>query len=146
MSVRALTWAFDQPISGNEKVVLLCLADHFSDETSQCWPSISRLIQRSHVSKSTVLRCISLLEKDGYITVENRTRENGSKTSNLYKLNFDRVSQEVSGGVNLKPPPSVTVDTTPSVTADTSRTVIKNRKKEPSSISFDADFEEFWAA
>jgi ABC-type oligopeptide transport system ATPase subunit len=155
MSVKALTWAFEQPLAGNMKVVLLCLADHFNDKEEQCWPSINRLVERSCVSKSTVLRCLTSLEETGYIVVENRVRENGSKTSNWYRLNFDRVSQDVSGGVNLTPAtpsvtadttPSVTGDTTPSVTVDTTRTVIKNRKKEPLDISSDAEFDEFWAA
>ena len=168
MSVRAMSWAFDQPLAPTSKIVLLSLADH-ADDTGRCWPSISRLAQRATVSKSTVIRCLAALERAGFIGAEKRTRENGGLTSNLYRLRFNRVAQDVSpcvtddqddpASVNLilppeevgfDTPPSVTADTPPSVTADTSnRTAIKNHQKEPS-LSADAewevDFEEFWAA
>lgn len=167
MSVKALTWAFDQPIAGNEKVVLLALADH-ANEHGVCWPSISLLMQRAHVGERTVQRAIQSLEDAGFITRERRQRENGGDTSNLYRLMFQKVSQCVSecisvdqrgsGGVNLAPPSvegGVTQTGGEGVTGDGGegvtqtapiRTVRKNRHKEPSNISFDLEFEEFWAA
>jgi hypothetical protein len=167
MSVKALTWAFDQPIAGNGKVVLLALADH-ANERGICWPSISLLMQRAHVGERTVQRVIQSLEDAGFITRERRQRENGGDTSNLYRLMLDKVSQGVSacasvdqrgsGGVNLAPPPveeGVTQTGGEGVTGTGGegvtqtapiRTVIKNRQIEPPNILYDAAFEEFWAA
>lgn len=166
MSVKALTWAFDQPISATDKVVLLALADHAND-LGECWPSVSLLMQRACVGERTVQRALQSLEESGFIVRERRRRENGSDTSNLYRLMFTKVSQGVSaeisvdqrgsGGVNLAPHPKgegVTGTGGEGVIQtggegglhDTPRTVIKNRKKETSSISLDAAFEEFWAA
>lgn len=168
MSVKALTWAFDQPISATDKVVLLALADHASDR-GECWPSVSLLMQRAYVGERTVQRALQSLEDGGFIIRERRQRENGSDTSNLYRLMLTKVSQGVSaevsvdqrksGGVNLAPHPKsggegVTGTGGEGVTQtggegglhDTPRTVIKNHQEEPSSISSDADFEEFWAA
>ena len=165
MSVKALTWAFEQPISATEKVVLLALADH-ANEHGLCWPSISLLVQRAHVGERTVQRAIQALEDGGFITRERRQRENGSDTSNLYRLCLNvaqggqawtSVDQRGSGGVNLAPHPVGGVTQTGGEGViqtggedglhDTPRTVIKNRKKEPSKdISVDSDFEEFWAA
>jgi hypothetical protein len=153
MSVKALTWAFEQPISATEKVVLLALADH-ANESGLCWPSIAVLVQRAHVGERTVQRALQSLEDGGFIARERRQRENGSDTSNLYRLMFDRVSQRVSGGVNLAPHGGVTqtggegVTGTggEGVTQTVPRTVSKNHQKEPSDISADAEFDIFWAA
>lgn len=163
MSVKALTWAFEQPVSATEKVVLLALADH-ADNSGLCWPSIALLMQRAHVGERTVQRAVQSLEQGGFLVRERRHRENGSDTSNLYRLRLDRVSQgvsgsvkksqETSGGVNLAPHRGVTqtggggVMQTggEGVTQTVPRTVIKNRKKEPPTILAEAEFEAFWAA
>lgn len=160
MSVKALTWAFDQPISATDKVVLLALADH-ANENAVCWPSIALLVQRAHVGERTVQRALQSLEDGGFIFRERRQRENGSDTSNLYRLNMDgrqRTPAEAGGhqrGVNLAPPnvrggviqtggEGVTQTGGEDGLHDTPRTVIKNHHIEPSNIS--SDFEEFWAA
>lgn len=167
MSVKALTWAFDQPISATDKVVLLALADHANDR-GECWPSVSLLMQRAYVGERTVQRALQSLEDGGFIVRERRQRENGSDTSNLYRLIFTKVSHGVSagvsgdqcgsGGVNLAPHPKkggVTGTGGEGVTQtggegglhDTPRTIIKNPHKEPPiNISADAEFAEFWAA
>ena len=164
MSVKALTWAFEQPVNATEKVVLLALADH-ADEHGVCWPSISLLVKRAHVGERTVQRAIQSLEDNGFVIRERRVRENGSDTSNLYRLMLSKVSQSVSAeisvdqrgsrGVKLAPHEGgVTQTGGEGVTQtggedgldDTPRTIIKNRQKEPSDISYDEGFAEFWAA
>jgi len=167
MSVKSLTWAFEQPISATEKVVLLALADH-ANEHGMCWPSVSLLMQRAHVGERTVQRAIQSLEDGGFIVRERRKRENGSDTSNLYRLCFERVSQGMSAGISVDKRGSGGAKLTPHTQGegvmqtggegvtqtggegglhDTPRTVIKNRNKEPSNILVDdAEFDEFWAA
>jgi hypothetical protein len=132
-------------------------------------------MQRAYVGERTVQRALQSLEDSGFIARERRQRENGSDTSNLYRLMLTKVSQgvsaEISGeqrrswGVNLAPHPKkegvtqtggegVTQTGGEGVTQtggegglhDTPRTVRKNHKKEPSYISVDADFDAFWAA
>ena len=51
-----------------------------------CWPSIRTIAEDIGMSKSTVKRGIADLAKQGFIRVENRYRENGGKTSNLYRM------------------------------------------------------------
>ncbi|WP_277239666.1 helix-turn-helix domain-containing protein [Merdimonas faecis] len=51
-----------------------------------CWPSIRTIAEDIGMSKSTVKRGIADLAKQGFIRVENRYRENGGKTSNLYRI------------------------------------------------------------
>lgn len=163
MSVRALTWAFDQPIFANEKVVLLSLADHAND-CGECWPSINRLAQRARVSVRTVQRCLAELEDAKLIIRETRNDLNGRSTSNMYRLCMSeqvRMPAEASGGqrkeegVNLAPCDDDAGDRGEGVKGDgvegvnnvtLIRTVIKNPQKETSSISSNPEFEEFWAA
>lgn len=162
MSVKAITWAFDRPVSATEKVVLLALADH-ADEHGMCWPSISLLVKRAHVGERTVQRALQSLEDGGFIARERRQRENGSDTSNLYLLNMDGSQRKptdtsvTKGGVNLAPHAvhggviqtggeGVTQTGGEGGLHDTPRTIIKNRNIEPPSISADAEFAAFWAA
>ncbi len=57
-----------------------------SGEKGYCWPSIATIAKDIGMSKSTVKRAINDLEKQNYIQKENRNRENGGKTSNLYRI------------------------------------------------------------
>ena len=52
----------------------------------ECWPGIKTIAVDLGLSKSTVKRAISDLEKHGYIEKEYRYRDNGSLTSNLYRV------------------------------------------------------------
>lgn len=51
-----------------------------------CWPSIRTIAEDIGMSKSTVKRGLADLARQGFIQVEKRCRENGGKTSNLYRI------------------------------------------------------------
>ena len=55
-----------------------------------CWPSIKTIARDLHLSPRTVQRALNDLEHAGYIRRENRYRENGSRTSNLYVITDDK--------------------------------------------------------
>lgn len=103
------------------RYVLLILADH-SDPAGFCFPGIPLLCGETQQSRSTVIRALRALEEDGLIRKVNRTRENGSSTSNLYRLNLDLIrsrrrpsrSAEVS---ELAAQWSLLTDTPPDVSA-----------------------------
>lgn len=162
MSFPATAWAFEQPVSVTEKVVLLNLASH-ADECGVCWPSIKRLVRQTNVSESTIHRTLKSLAAKGLIVTQERRGENGRSRSNRYILNMDihvsvynnregvRLTPCISTGVTGDRGEGVTADTREGVTADTPiRTIIKNRQTEPSTTLVDdalaADFEKFWAA
>ncbi len=67
------------------KAVYMYLKDR-SNKDGSCWPGIKRIALELQVSKSTVKRALSDLEKRGYIQREHRFRDNGSYTSNLYTI------------------------------------------------------------
>ena len=97
MSVKALSWAFDQPIGGNEKVVLLVLAD-FADEKGRAYPGQATIATKAHIVEKTVGRVIRKLEEGGYLRREERRRPDGSRTSDLYHLAVNGQTDVLSGG------------------------------------------------
>ena len=66
-------------------VVYMYLRDR-ADTEGKCWPGINRIAADLGLSRSTVKRALGDLEKGGWLTRVPRSRENGSRTSNLYFL------------------------------------------------------------
>ncbi len=85
MSVRAQTWAWDQDVPMSTKGVLLALADH-ADNDGTCWPGVKSVAEKCRMSQSTVRYHLRILRKAKLITAEERKREDGSSTSNIYHL------------------------------------------------------------
>lgn len=84
------------------KIVLYWLADHHNSETGLCCPSLKTLSEESEMSKSSLIGWLRKLEVIGKISRDNRTRPNGSQTSNKYKLHMSdnpkkRVSKNKTG-------------------------------------------------
>ena len=117
MSVRAITWAWDQQVNKTEKLILLALADHANDEDACCWPSLSFLAKKTCCSRATVVRSINSLVMSGRIC----RRDDVSKWgTTIYVLSFPLTSSTVRLAKAL---PSLTVrrgvvsqcDTEPSI-------------------------------
>ena len=51
-----------------------------------CWPGINTIAADLSLSRSTVKRALADLEKHGYLERKSRYRDNGSHTSNLYRV------------------------------------------------------------
>lgn len=85
MSFKLVERAFDAPVADPQaKLVLLAIARH-ADKRGSCYPSAARLMTVTGLSKASVYRKISYLEKRGFIKVTRRGKD-GKKTSNLYRL------------------------------------------------------------
>ena len=65
--------------------VYLYLKDR-SNKDGVCWPAIKTVARELKLSRATVCRALDDLCKAGLLSKENRWRENGGKTSNLYKI------------------------------------------------------------
>ena len=116
MSVEAMAWAFEQEVSGTDKVVLLALAN-YADDTARCWPGIRRLAHMARRDERTVKRSLRVLEDGRLVRRHTRLRDNGSQTSNFYTL--------VMGVTPTTPPHDADV-TPPDDTGVTPRTVSKD--------------------
>jgi len=67
------------------KSVYMYLRDR-ADKDGKCYPAIGTIARELNLSRSTVKRAILDLETGGYLQKEQRWRENGGKSSNLYFL------------------------------------------------------------
>ena len=57
-----------------------------ADKEGTCYPSIGTISKELTLSRNTVKRGIDDLIKAGFIQKETRLRENGGRSSNLYRL------------------------------------------------------------
>jgi hypothetical protein len=98
MSTRVQTWVFlNSEATGNDRLVLLALADEADDDGGSCYPSIQRLALKTRCNARTVRRCIERLEADGALDVERGGAGRGNV--NRYRILLDK-------GDNLSPLPA----------------------------------------
>ena len=75
----------DERLTHRARTVYLYLRDR-ADAEGKCWPGVKRIASDLHLSRRTAQRALADLEQAGYIKRDERFRENGSRTSNLYTL------------------------------------------------------------
>ncbi|MBO0770015.1 MAG: helix-turn-helix domain-containing protein, partial [Actinobacteria bacterium] len=92
MSIAVMNWVWaSSPTSGNERLVLLALADACSrDDGSGCWPSAATVARKANISDRTVRRVITRLESDGHLIVHRGGGRTGS-TNSYTVVTGDRV-------------------------------------------------------
>jgi len=90
-----MTWAFEQKLPGNIKLVLLALADNANDD-GYCWPSQEVIADKSSMTTRNLRRVLAALEERGYIRIDERRRPDGYKASNGYQLSPDKLSAKSS--------------------------------------------------
>lgn len=97
MSLKCLTWAWEQEgiVNQTDLLVLLALADHAGDK-NDCYPSQATLARKARCSVDTVQRSLLRLEADRYITRKPRGASTGGRISDLYQLHLDRVAMNTS--------------------------------------------------
>ena len=74
----------DTELSSKAVSVYLYLCERTCKETRSCYPSMKTISKDLHLSLASIKRSIQELERSGYIKKENRFRDNGGKSSNLY--------------------------------------------------------------
>lgn len=103
MSVKASTWAWEMPLKGNEKLVLLALADH-ADDAGQCWPGLERIAEKCGISRASVIEHLNKLTEIQIISRKKMHDENGYRRSNLYVLNLNQSQESILRNIeNLSP-------------------------------------------
>ncbi|HEY7823931.1 MAG TPA: helix-turn-helix domain-containing protein [Acidimicrobiia bacterium] len=95
MSIEALNWAWEQPVSkAATKLVLLALADH-SNADGECWPSMKRIAERSDISPRHVSRAIDELVDLGLVEKSGRRRHGGQYRGWDYRLLVQRTPASI---------------------------------------------------
>lgn len=99
MSIDALSWAFnlDLPSSG-AKLTLLALAN-YCNEDGLAYPSQKAMSKKTCLCERAIRTHLVTLENLGIITRQARKRENGSYTSDLFKLH---IGAQASSGNNCQ--------------------------------------------
>ena len=94
MSVKIMSAVFDKSkTEGNARLVLLALADCANDEGT-CWPSISTISSMANINQQTTRKYLWAMESIGLITAEDRKDKIGRRTSNLYKINLEKLGED----------------------------------------------------
>ncbi len=75
----------DQDLSHRARTVYMYLKDR-SNVGDTCWPSVRRIAEDLKLSRRTVQRALTDLERHGFLERTHRRRPNGSLTSNLYRV------------------------------------------------------------
>lgn len=84
MSIKVMNWVWEHSdAAGNERLVLLAIADNADDDGSNAWPSRATLAAKTLLDERTVRRIIKRLEAAGRLRVESG---NGRTHSNRYTV------------------------------------------------------------
>lgn len=54
-----------------------------------CWPAIPTMARELKMSESTIRRALRDLVREGFLVIEERHRESGADSSNLYSIGSD---------------------------------------------------------
>lgn len=125
-----MNWAWQLRLKPTIKFVLMALADAADDE-GHCWPSVPTLAHKTCMDERSVQRILKVLKDSNFIEVQARYRNDGSPTSNKYRLAL------ITTGDKLSPPPrqanrEVVAATTPlggnSVTLTTTEPLVNQKQ------------------
>ena len=83
-------WDFG-PENRTEMLVLMALADSANADTAECFPSFRTIGLAARASRRTVIATLQRLKADGWISYDADTRDNGSQTSNVYRINIHKL-------------------------------------------------------
>ncbi|WP_217516879.1 helix-turn-helix domain-containing protein [Vibrio metschnikovii] len=104
MSIKIMSAVWDvSAFRGNQKLILLCLADFASDE-GYAWPSLGTVAKKCGVSKSTLKSQIKTLVDLGVLKVKHRKKENSrDNDSNMYWIDLAVIRKMELTEVENKP-------------------------------------------
>ena len=70
MSVKLMTAVFESNLETTEKFVLLCLADHASDDGKNAFPSVQLICKKTSLSERSVRGALARLRDTGHIVIQ----------------------------------------------------------------------------
>jgi hypothetical protein len=85
MSIKAMNWAWEQPLPPVPKLILMALADN-ADDHGYCWPKMKTIAAKCSTSERTIQRTIKTLLTVGMLKKDARFDANGRQVSNGYTL------------------------------------------------------------
>lgn len=149
MSVKIMSAVFDsQTLAPTERLIMLALADHADDE-GRCYPSISRLCNRTGLSERAVQTNIRKLQEQGYIRIIPSAGKSGA---NVYFVSPTPAADAPPAGnaprSRCTTPPQEVRPTPAADAPKPSGTIIEPSKEDQSDHLFDdlpvLRFDDFW--
>lgn len=107
MSIQAMNWAIESRVGEPTlKILLMMIANYVPPYEISCYPKQDLLAFDTEISVRTIRRSLQKLAALGWIKIENRTRADGGKSSNLITLiGFTPpVAPTGQNGLSLRPP------------------------------------------
>lgn len=101
MSIAAMNWAWQLRLKPTIKFVLMALADA-ADDDGYCWPSVPTLANKTCMDARSLQRILKTLREDNLIQVKAQFRNDGSPTSNKYKLALKIAGDNLSSPLPTK--------------------------------------------
>ena len=83
---------FKLKLKPRDFTVLACLIKHTNKDYT-CFPSYRTIAKECSISEKTVGQALKVLSNKRLIEILNRKREDGSKSSNLYRINLLNVKK-----------------------------------------------------
>jgi hypothetical protein len=98
MSIAVMNWVWaNSPASGNDRLVLLALADACSRaDGTGCWPSAATIARKANISDRSVRRVIARLEAGGHVKVHRGGGRAGSTNSYTVVMVINSPGQNVT--------------------------------------------------
>lgn len=98
-----MNWVWECSNSvGNDRLVLLAIADRAGDDGYDSWPSVKSLARKTKLHERTVQRCLRNLEALGELESD---KANGPYGTNLYAVRMDSLVLNPTSRPNRKKPP-----------------------------------------
>jgi DNA-binding transcriptional regulator YhcF (GntR family) len=95
MSIRVMTEVWKTNLPTTEKMVLLVIADHASDDGTNAYPSQKTIANKASISIRTVQRCVNNLVASKYLQMDKHAggsaRCRDDRRPHLYTINLDRL-------------------------------------------------------
>lgn len=98
-----LNKVYKSNLPSRAKQVMFYLINRANAEGT-CFPSVKTIASDCGVTERTIQRTMKILMEEGFVAKEERYRDNGGQTSNLYKLTIDFANNndEDSGNKDIK--------------------------------------------
>lgn len=90
-------------VLGNDRLLLLAIADNADEEKRIAWPSVDTLSRKTRIPRRTIFRCIKRLVKAGELEIVEHGRREGH--SNTYRVLVEKYERKAGGGVKVAPVP-----------------------------------------
>lgn len=101
MSVACQNWVWRySKTTGNDRLLLLAIADCADDDGDNAWPSVETLADKATCSERTVQRRIQVLEETGCLTVLRGAGRNGT---HRYRVRMDKGASKESKEKRRRP-------------------------------------------